>query len=96
MASYLDDDAQLVRSALDPGVTPPPKSDYLFILYAVLMRAKGASVELADVHDAWAAWTILNDADHRSLVPFEALDLATRTEDEPYLRAIQKAAMYAK
>jgi hypothetical protein len=71
---------------------PPQKSEGLFILYAVLMRAKGESVTAADVHDAWAAWIMSTQAEHKSLVPFESLDPDVQQEDLPYVEAIHRAA----
>ncbi|WP_244417373.1 DUF7701 domain-containing protein [Streptomyces hygroscopicus] len=64
----------------------------LFLLYAVLMRAKGEHVTDVDVHDAWAAWTEMRNPDHAALVPFEALDEATQRQDLPYVEAIRAAA----
>ncbi len=92
MNSYLTEDAVLIRSELPEGVEPPAHSDGLFILYAVLMRAKGESVTLSDVHDAWAAWILGTEGHHKSLVPFESLDPETQREDSPYVEAIRRAA----
>jgi hypothetical protein len=95
MTSYLAEDARLIRSELPDGVKPPGDSDGLFVLYAVLMRAKGERVTLSDVHDAWAAWTLATQGDHKSLVPFESLDPETQDEDSPYVEAIRRAARRA-
>ncbi len=62
------------------------------MLYAVLMRAKGDNVTPSDVHDAWAAWVSCTAGQHKSLVPFESLDLETQQEDYPYVEAIHRAA----
>jgi hypothetical protein len=90
--SYLSEDADLIRSELPEGVQPPEGSDGLFILYAVLMRAKGENVTPSDVHDAWAAWISGAEGQHKSLVPFESLDPKTQQEDHPYVEAIHRAA----
>jgi hypothetical protein len=90
--SYLDEDAKLIRSLLSDDATPPPDSDALFRLYAVLMRAKGEQVTAADVHDAWAAWMLTSRDDHAAILPFDDLDERTRAEDEPYVDAIRRAA----
>ena len=92
MTSYLTEDASLIRSELPEGANPPADSDGLFVLYAVLMRAKGERVTLSDVHDAWAAWTLTTQGDHISLMPFESLDPVTQHEDSPYVEAIRRAA----
>ncbi|MEV1077289.1 hypothetical protein AB0I98_03395 [Streptomyces sp. NPDC050211] len=90
--NYLRADAGLIRELLPPEARPPSDSDGLFLLYAVLMRAKGEQVTAADVHDAWAAWMESRDESHAALVPFEELSPATQDEDLPYVRAIQAAA----
>ena len=92
MKTYLDDDAAAIRSALEPDASPPPDSDYLFVLYAVLLRAKGEEVTAADVHNAWAAWMQLTSPEHSAVKPFDELDPDTQQEDEPYVKAIRKAA----
>jgi len=93
VSTYLDDDAAAIKSALDPGTEPPPNSDYLFVLYAVLMRAKGQDVSHSDVHDAWAAWMQLTAPEHDAIKPFSQLDQKVQLEDEPYVTAIRKVAM---
>ncbi|MEJ8651906.1 hypothetical protein WKI65_28425 [Streptomyces sp. MS1.AVA.3] len=90
--TYLRDDARLIRSHLPPHARPPQDAEALFLLYAVLMRAKGEHVTEADVHDAWAAWTEMRNPDHAALVPFDALDEATQRQDVPYVEAIRAAA----
>jgi hypothetical protein len=90
--SYLDDDADLIRSLLPSLTVPPAVSDELFRLYAVLMRAKGERVTAADVHDAWAAWMVATRDDHPAIRPFDNLDEDTQLEDEPYVEAIRQAA----
>ena len=90
--TYLDEDADLIRSLLSPEATPPEGSHRLFILYAVLMRAKGVNTTLSDVHDAWAAWKQGNDPLHFCLIPFADLDDETQSLDVPYLQAIHAAA----
>ena len=92
MSTYLDEDAGAIRSALDPDAEPPPNSEYLFVLYAVLMRTKGQDVTHSDVHDAWAAWMQLTSPEHQAIKPFEQLEGAVQREDEPYVKAIRRAA----
>jgi hypothetical protein len=90
--SYLRADAGLIRELLPPEARPPSDADSLFLLYAVLMRAKGEQVTAADVHNAWAAWTETRNPDHAALVPFDELSPATQREDDPYVQAIRAAA----
>lgn len=92
MTKYLERDADLIRACLPDGVEAPEGSDTLFLMYAVLMRAKGADTTASDVHDAWSAWMIGVDPEHESIRPFAELDVETRGEDGPFLRAIRRAA----
>lgn len=92
MTSYLERDADLIRKCLPAGVGAPDDSDELFILYAVLLRAKGVDTQAADVHDAWSAWMLGVDPGHESIRPFDDLDRSTRGEDGPFLLAIRTAA----
>lgn len=90
--TYLDEDARLIRSLLPGEASPPQDTDLLFVLYAVLLRAKGTNTSLEDVHNAWSAWMIAKGQDHKSLVPFDALGSQVQGEDQPYLEAIHKAS----
>jgi hypothetical protein len=93
--TYLDDLAALIRSCLPAHATPPADSDGLFLIYAVLLRAKGEQVTDEDVHDAWSAWMQSIDSGHKALVPFYDLDATTQTSDAPYTQAIRAAARRA-
>ncbi|OBH12334.1 hypothetical protein [Mycobacterium sp. E3247] len=90
--SYLDADAELIRSCLPASTGVPEDSGDLFVLYAVLMRAKGEGTQAADVHDAWSAWMSRNEPDHESIRPYEQLAPSVQKEDAPFLAAIHKAA----
>lgn len=90
--SYLDADAELIRSCVPTGTAVPEDSDDLFILYAVLMRAKGKGTQPADVHDAWSAWMSRSEPDHESIRPYDQLALSVQEEDAPFLTAIRSAA----
>lgn len=90
--TYLRDDVRLIRSHLPSHARPPENADDLFLMYAVLMRAKGEQVTEADVHNAWAAWMEPRDPRHPALVPFESLDEDTQSQDLPYVQAIHSAA----
>ncbi|MFJ5869517.1 hypothetical protein ACIQEY_34595 [Streptomyces parvus] len=90
--TYLDDLAALIRSCLPADAEPPEDSDDLFRIYAVLLGAKGDRVTAEDVHNAWVAWKQTSTSDHRALIPFSDLTLATQDYDMPYVRAIHQAA----
>ncbi|CAM3385372.1 hypothetical protein BST27_28645 [Mycobacterium intermedium] len=90
--SYLDADAELIRSCLPSGTGVPEDSDDLFILYAILMRAKGEGTRAADVHDAWSAWMSRSEPDHESIRPYDQLAPSVQEEDAPFLTAIRSAA----
>lgn len=96
MVNYLANDAARIRASLPERTSVPDDSDKLFLIYAVLMRAKGADVTAENVHDAWSAWMLGIDAEHESVVPFINLDAATRAEDRPFLLAIRRAAAMPK
>lgn len=90
--TYLDVDAELIRNCLPIGTQVPNDSDDLFILYAVLMRAKGDGTQTADVHDAWSAWKSRSDPDHESIRPYDQLPPLVQKEDAPFVTAIHSAA----
>lgn len=92
MSVYLAEDAVLIRSLLSAEAKPPGDDEALFLGYAVLMRAKGMACTAADVHDAWSAWQLARDPNHRALVPFAELTPAAQKEDVPYVDAIHAAA----
>jgi hypothetical protein len=94
--SYLDADAELIRSCLPDDTSVPEGSDDLFVLYAVLMRVKGEATEAADVHDAWSAWISRGEPDHESIRPFDQLSPTVQAEDAPFLTAIRRAAEIRK
>lgn len=64
----------------------------LFLIYALLARAKGEDVTSEDVHDAWAVWMTAQAENHEALVAFSQLDAATRAEDHPFVAAIRRVA----
>jgi hypothetical protein len=92
--SYLEDLARAIRMSVPADRLPNGEDlDALFLLYAMLVRVKGAATTASDVHDAWAAWMIVRgQQDHESVVPYLELNSATRREDEPFLVAIRSVA----
>lgn len=92
MSTYLDADADLIQSLLPEGTSVPPDSEALFVLYALLLRAKGEDTQLADVHDAWSAWMVQVNPAHEAILPYTDLDPSVQNEDGPFLTAIRRAA----
>lgn len=90
--NYVDELAAAIRSEVPPHLLPTGDTSVLFRIYAVLALAMGEDVQLADVHDAWAAWMSGRDPGHRSLIPFAELPAAVQSGDEPYLEAIRTVA----
>ncbi|MDU2312871.1 MAG: hypothetical protein E7D71_09345 [Varibaculum cambriense] len=90
--NYLQKDAKRIREELPPEVPIPDDSNELFLVYAVLMRAKGDKVTASDVHDAWSAWMSNQDDAHLAIRPYSELEVEKQAEDEPFLIAIQKAS----
>ncbi|MGW1551773.1 DUF7701 domain-containing protein [Streptomyces sp. NPDC002346] len=90
--NYIQQDAELIRSLVAPDVDVPDGAETLFLLYAVLLRSKGAEVTSADVHDAWAAWETMREPTHPSILPYRDLDETVQREDMPFVTAIRLAA----
>lgn len=90
--NYLEEDAALIVENLPEGFEATAETAPLFLIYAVLMRAKGIYTTLEDVHDAWAAWRSTTNPNHSDLVPFGQLTKETRALDRPFLHAIHAAA----
>lgn len=90
--TYVDEVAEAIRRRVPPDLLPEGDTDVLFRTYAVLALAKGAGVELEDVHDAWAAWMSDRNPDHPSLKPLRELSPEIQRSDRPYLDAIRGAA----
>jgi hypothetical protein len=90
--SYIDEVAGAIRRRVPERLIPEGDADALFRIYAVLVLAKGESVEHEDVHDAWSAWMTGHDPDHRSLKPLAELPSDVRDTDEPYLEALRMVA----
>lgn len=85
--TYLEALAAVIRSEV-PEDLVPPDSDSLFVIYAVLARAKPDGVTAQDVHDAWVAWMAGRGEAHASMVPFEDLPADVKAEDAPFVDAI--------
>jgi hypothetical protein len=90
--SYVSELADEIRAEVPPELVPDQDVDLLFLMYAVLLLAKGPGVDAEDVHNAWAAWMTHRDEAHESLVPFRDLPPDTRAEDSPFVGAIRRVA----
>lgn len=88
--NYLEDIAERVRAGV-PDDLVPDDADALFLMYAVLARAKGTATTREDVHDAWTAWMLTRGEQHSSMRPYSELPADTRGEDEPFVEAIRSA-----
>jgi hypothetical protein len=89
--NYLERLAAEIERRVPEDRLPDGDTRQLFLMYAVLARAKGDAVAAEDVHDAWTAWMTLSDAGHDALVEYDRLDAETRGEDDVFLEAIRAA-----
>lgn len=88
---YLQVLAYVIRAEVPEDVVPPD-SDSLFLLYAVLARAKPGGVTSEDVHDAWVAWKASKGESHEAMVPYDELPSDVKAEDMPFVKAINAVA----
>jgi hypothetical protein len=90
--TYLDGVAADIRNAVPPDALPNEDTSILFLMYAVLLLAKGEMVTAEDVHNAWVAWMEGKGEEHESMVAFDELPLSTREEDSSFVVAIRRVA----
>ena len=91
--SYLDQTARTIRAAVSPDlVSAEADLEQLFLLYAVLARAKGLTTTASDVHDAWVAWMLARGKEHEAIRPYDELDPDTASQDVPFVEAIRRVA----
>ena len=81
---------------MSPSALPDDDTSNLFLLYAVLLLAKGDAVTHEDVHNAWVAWMGSKGEEHESMVPFTELPPGTQGEDSPFVLAIRSVARKLK
>ncbi len=89
--NYLQQLAERIRAEVPEDALPPKDTRLLFLMYAVLARAKGTSVTAADVHDAWVAWMTSRGEAHESMEKFGELERDVQAEDNPFVGAIRRA-----
>lgn len=65
--------------------------DGLIDLYTLLALTCGNSVNMKDVHDAWAVWCNDHQPGHRSLIPFGDLTREVQELDRKYMDGIRRA-----
>lgn len=91
--NYLQILADEIKAEVPDEVLPKsPNLDSLFIMYAVLLLAKGADTTKEDVHNAWAAWMSQSESSHDSIKPFNELSAEVQEQDQPFVDAIHKVA----
>jgi hypothetical protein len=89
---YLDNIAAKIRERIPAERMPTGDVEALLRIYAVLLRAKGATVTYSDIHDAWAAWMVQRDRSHAALVAYENLPANIQEEDQIFTKALRSAA----
>ncbi len=90
--TYLDAVAEEIRRAVPGDALPAEDTSGLFLMYAVLLLAKGEAVTREDVHNAWVAWMADKGEAHESMAPFAELPPETQAEDSPFVVAIRAVA----
>ncbi|MFL6108831.1 MAG: hypothetical protein ACJ72D_30905 [Marmoricola sp.] len=86
---YLEALADLIGEKVDPT---DDDHRMLHLLYAYLVRVKGDSLTMSDVHDAWSVWTILADRDREFVVPFDQLPTHVQEQDRTFAEALASVA----
>lgn len=89
MKTYLEHLADTIRREAGDSSTD---NDLLYLIYAVLLRSSGRSVDASAVHDAWAAWAIWSGRSGPQAVPWESLTSAEKALDAPFVEAIRRVA----
>lgn len=90
--TYLEEVAQEIRDSVPGGVLPGEDTTALFLVYAVLLLAKGEHVSAEDVHNAWVGWMVGQGRPHESTVPAADLTPETLAKDLPFVTAIRTVA----
>jgi hypothetical protein len=96
LSCYIEAVAAAIRDNVPAADVPDVDTRDLFLMYAVLLLAKGALVDAADVHNAWSAWMCQRDPQHEALVPFEDLPASAMESDRPFVAAIRSVASEAE
>jgi hypothetical protein len=91
--SYVEEIAQAIRAEVSEDALPDGDATGLFLIYAVLLFARGVDVSREDVHNAWVAWMASQGKTHEAMIPFDELPSATQAEDSPFMLAIRTVAI---
>lgn len=90
--NYIKELADKIRNEIPESILPEADNiDDLINIYAVLVLAKGAGVTNEDIHNAWAAWMISSNPDHKSIAPYDELTDDVQAQDTPFREAILRA-----
>ncbi len=90
--NYLQRLAEHICAEVPNAYLPSGDTNGLFLLYAVLLLAKGEEVTREDVHNAWTAWMLLQGRRHEAIVPYRELPQEKQDEDSPFMLAIRHVA----
>ncbi len=90
--TYLDVVAKDIWSEVPKDALPDEDAADLFLIYAVLLLAKGQDVTQEDVHNAWVAWMSGRRAGHETMIPYGDLPPDAQSEDSPFVTAIRVVA----
>lgn len=90
--NYLESLAREIHQTVPVDALPDDDTSTLFLMYAVVLLARGEDTEREDVHNAWVAWMTSKGEQHDSMTPFSELPLETQAEDSPFVIAIRTVA----
>jgi hypothetical protein len=90
--TYMDEIAASIHAQRHAGQRLNPRLRELYLGYAVLALVLGESVDLEDVHNAWAAWAAVHDPGNAALRPFAELPQEVQARDAPFCDAIRRVA----
>lgn len=90
--NYLELLAREILQAVPVDALPDDDTSTLFLIYAVVLLARGGDTGRDDVHNAWVAWMTIKGLQHNSMVPFAELPSDTQAEDSPFVIAIRTVA----
>ena len=90
--NYLMRLAEQIREEVPANAMPSGDTSGLFLLYAILLLAKGELVTREDVHNAWVAWMLFQGEDHESMITYSELPRVKQEEDSPFMLAIHRVA----
>lgn len=90
--NYLQEIANAITREVSSDALPDRDTSDLFLVYAVLLLARGQGVSREDVHNAWVAWMTSHGEELPTMVPFGELPAEEQAEDSPFVSAIRAVA----